>query len=600
MKRCQASVMIYIPQGEPALVLVKYLYTEWDVTTSLGPWVVVSAFTGCWRPEVEGLWLVVILYEMLAAAKEIEGLLVNRGLPEPDDVNSHWRAMVTGVAEVLSPVLDTFSVHSQKVPQNRCLKPLLLAQTPGYCSVCGFSQSCPGGVLETACEMQMMFSLTAVSVHLSPNERAEETRDLHENSPTNSIVQHNSTCENPVTRPGIGPGLTVRPPRTSIHVATRKFHGFSRQQARMQTPLLHQGEPGSIPGKLTPRFVHVVIVLDDAAGRLVFSGISYFQGPCIPALLHKHLASPSSAFKTSLPRVAQTSPPLNKHYEDHSSQHVFNGTSFSFDAGMTTLHKVLLNLRTYHVDTLHATYIALVEGNPTPCAVLRLQDMLADSLHRIGVSMLNCSPPGTEFYSWLGKGCLTRFTGYKSTLHRLSVILPISHAAHTASLPSSLHPCPQRYTPFLSTSSHTHTAPSFLPHPVTTGSLEFSLFYSPKLHTVKALSHLFTSSVGGKGDENQSTDRVRDSVFPRHTVQRQAWHGPTMAAYGVHISGSAMHAELPPQALSPLLHPTNSFSTPFLNLPTPLRDTNSSLNTFHSLTDLTSMDCLPRSVLHTL
>ncbi|KAJ8868134.1 hypothetical protein PR048_031943 [Dryococelus australis] len=55
------------------------------------------------------------------------------------------------------------------------------------------------------------------------------------------------------------------------------------------------------------------------------------------------------------------------------------------------------------------------------------------------------------------------------------------------------------------------------------------------------------------------------------------------------------------RALAPLLHPTKSFSTPFLNLPTPLTDTNSSLNTFHSLTDLTSMDCLPRSVLlHTL
>ncbi|KAJ8892146.1 hypothetical protein PR048_004726 [Dryococelus australis] len=55
------------------------------------------------------------------------------------------------------------------------------------------------------------------------------------------------------------------------------------------------------------------------------------------------------------------------------------------------------------------------------------------------------------------------------------------------------------------------------------------------------------------------------------------------------------------RALSPLLHPTNSFSTPFLNLPTPLTDTNSSLKTFHSLTDLTSMDYLPRSVLlHTL
>ncbi|KAJ8885790.1 hypothetical protein PR048_011990 [Dryococelus australis] len=61
------------------------------------------------------------------------------------------------------------------------------------------------------------------------------------------------------------------------------------------------------------------------------------------------------------------------------------------------------------------------------------------------------------------------------------------------------------------------------------------------------------------------------------------------------------HATVRWRTLSPLLHPTNPFSTPFLNLPTPLTDTNSSLNAFHSLTDLTSMDCLPCSVLlHTL
>ncbi|KAJ8875211.1 hypothetical protein PR048_023106 [Dryococelus australis] len=37
---------------------------------------------------------------------------------------------------------------------------------------------------------------------------------------------------------------------------------------------------------------------DDATGRRVFSGISRFPRPCIPAMIHTHLASPSSAHKT--------------------------------------------------------------------------------------------------------------------------------------------------------------------------------------------------------------------------------------------------------------------------------------------------------------
>ncbi|KAJ8867297.1 hypothetical protein PR048_031098 [Dryococelus australis] len=44
---------------------------------------------------------------------------------------------------------------------------------------------------------------------------------------------------------------------------------------------------------------------DDAADRRVFSGISR---PCIPALLHTHLASPSSALKTSTTCVMGASP----------------------------------------------------------------------------------------------------------------------------------------------------------------------------------------------------------------------------------------------------------------------------------------------------
>ncbi|KAJ8878685.1 hypothetical protein PR048_019270 [Dryococelus australis] len=62
----------------------------------------------------------------------------------------------------------------------------------------------------------------------------------------------------------------------------------------------HLVEPGSIPVGIAYGSLHVGIVLDDAAGGRVFSGISRFPRPCIPALLRAHLVSPSSAPKTSL------------------------------------------------------------------------------------------------------------------------------------------------------------------------------------------------------------------------------------------------------------------------------------------------------------
>ncbi|KAJ8880586.1 hypothetical protein PR048_017056 [Dryococelus australis] len=65
-------------------------------------------------------------------------------------------------------------------------------------------------------------------------------------------------------------------------------------------PTLRLGGPGSIPGVVAHRFSHVGIVPDDAAGRQVISEISHFPRPFIPALLHAHLASPTSALKISI------------------------------------------------------------------------------------------------------------------------------------------------------------------------------------------------------------------------------------------------------------------------------------------------------------
>ncbi|KAJ8883036.1 hypothetical protein PR048_014875 [Dryococelus australis] len=57
----------------------------------------------------------------------------------------------------------------------------------------------------------------------------------------------------------------------------------------------HQGESGPISDGVNPRFSHVGIVPDDVTGLQVFSGISRFPHPCIPALFHTHLNSGKKA-----------------------------------------------------------------------------------------------------------------------------------------------------------------------------------------------------------------------------------------------------------------------------------------------------------------
>ncbi|KAJ8868938.1 hypothetical protein PR048_030479 [Dryococelus australis] len=62
------------------------------------------------------------------------------------------------------------------------------------------------------------------------------------------------------------------------------------------------------PTELLPQSSHAEIVPDDAASRRVFSEIHRFPSSCIRALLHTHLASPSSALKASVLTGAQTCP----------------------------------------------------------------------------------------------------------------------------------------------------------------------------------------------------------------------------------------------------------------------------------------------------
>ncbi|KAJ8894037.1 hypothetical protein PR048_006647 [Dryococelus australis] len=75
----------------------------------------------------------------------------------------------------------------------------------------------------------------------------------------------------------------------SISLGNRGRGGVVVRQLASQ-----QDELGSIPDRVTSGFSQVGIMPDDATGRQVFSRISCFPRPFIPALLHTHLTTPSS------------------------------------------------------------------------------------------------------------------------------------------------------------------------------------------------------------------------------------------------------------------------------------------------------------------
>ncbi|KAJ8873805.1 hypothetical protein PR048_024640 [Dryococelus australis] len=70
------------------------------------------------------------------------------------------------------------------------------------------------------------------------------------------------------------------------------------------------------------RFLHVGIVLDDAIGRRVFSGISRFPHPFIPALLHTHLYIKSNP---NLFTHSHTHPALESSFQHHFGINVWCG-----------------------------------------------------------------------------------------------------------------------------------------------------------------------------------------------------------------------------------------------------------------------------------
>ncbi|KAJ8872774.1 hypothetical protein PR048_026390 [Dryococelus australis] len=104
-------------------------------------------------------------------------------------------------------------------------------------------------------------------------------------------LSNRRTCCERVHTTSANPFVFVERSASSSHGARVSLGLFAnrlatRRPARAVSLLaFHQGEPGSIPSRVTV-FSHVGIVLDDAVGQRVSSGISRFPRPFIPALLH--------------------------------------------------------------------------------------------------------------------------------------------------------------------------------------------------------------------------------------------------------------------------------------------------------------------------
>ncbi|KAJ8870298.1 hypothetical protein PR048_029319, partial [Dryococelus australis] len=100
-----------------------------------------------------------------------------------------------------------------------------------------------------------------------------------------------------------------------LFLAVKEF-----QPSTISTLASHQGEPGSIPGRVTG-LSQVGIVPDDAAGRRAFSGISRFPRPFTLVPLHIHLIHPH---RLSIPRCYEPPKSFQSIYSFRYTQHYEN------------------------------------------------------------------------------------------------------------------------------------------------------------------------------------------------------------------------------------------------------------------------------------
>ncbi|KAJ8897781.1 hypothetical protein PR048_003131 [Dryococelus australis] len=104
--------------------------------------------------------------------------------------------------------------------------------------------------------------------------------------------------------------LAIATLRSSIHTSLQRYRHLRPPLLRVSPackPWWRSGQGVSLTPRVATGFSHVGIV-SGYATWLVFSGMSRFPHPCIPALLYTHIASPSSALNMLLLSAARTSP----------------------------------------------------------------------------------------------------------------------------------------------------------------------------------------------------------------------------------------------------------------------------------------------------
>ncbi|KAJ8870667.1 hypothetical protein PR048_029690 [Dryococelus australis] len=121
-----------------------------------------------------------------------------------------------------------------------------------------------------------------------------QLRRMAGNKTTPSLLVINRLTRLPYTEDEVERSCWLRTDSLSVSAAsTTSRHGATVAERLACLP----------PQPRHAGFSHVGIVPDGAVGRWVFSGISLFLRPFIPALLRTHLLSPSSVLNTSLSAI---------------------------------------------------------------------------------------------------------------------------------------------------------------------------------------------------------------------------------------------------------------------------------------------------------
>ncbi|KAJ8882433.1 hypothetical protein PR048_014241 [Dryococelus australis] len=155
--------------------------------------------------------------------------------------------------------------------------------------------------------------LNGAAVKRGPIRTAGEKNEVLQEASNNTRTNGKDDTNNSGVKQLLIPRTTTEKARKMPSLASKMSEQRLTTGAWRSTRKRQPSEPGLIPGRFTPDFVP-----DDTVGWQIFSEISRFPPPIIPAPLHTHFTSPSSALKEL---SAKSHPNLFTHYLLYSLIH---------------------------------------------------------------------------------------------------------------------------------------------------------------------------------------------------------------------------------------------------------------------------------------